>query len=105
AMGAKRETFAGLAGLGDLVTTCISPLGRNRTAGESFGRGKKLDEVLAATPSVIEGIPTTRSVVQLARKFNVAMPITEAVHSVLCEGKDAIGALSQLMLRDLKGEE
>lgn len=105
AMGAKRETFAGLAGLGDLVTTCISPLGRNRSAGEAIGRGQKLADVIAATPSVIEGIPTAKSVVELARRHNVSMPITEAVHSVLFDGKDVIVALSELMSRDLKGEE
>ncbi len=105
AMGAKRETFAGLAGLGDLVTTCISPLGRNRSAGEAIGKGQKLAEVIAATPSVIEGIPTAKSVVELARRHKVSMPITEAVHSVLFDGKDVIVALSELMSRDLKGEE
>lgn len=105
AMGARRETFAGLAGLGDLVTTCISPLGRNRTAGEAIGRGKKLDEVLAATPSVIEGVPTAASVVELARRHGVSMPITEAVHAVLFEGKDVIVALTELMARALKVEE
>ncbi len=105
AMGARRETFAGLAGLGDLVTTCISPLGRNRSAGEALGRGETLDSVVAATPSVIEGIPTTRSVYQLAKRLSVPMPITEAVHAVLFDGKDPIMALTELMSRDLKGEE
>lgn len=105
AMGAKRETFAGLAGLGDLVTTCISPLGRNRSAGEAIGKGRRMADVIAATPSVIEGIPTARSVVELARRLGVSMPITEAVHSVLFEEKDVIVALSELMSRDLKGEE
>ncbi|QDV90464.1 Glycerol-3-phosphate dehydrogenase [NAD(P)+] [Phycisphaerae bacterium RAS2] len=104
ALGAKRETFGGLAGLGDLVTTCVSPHGRNRTAGEMFGRGSKYEEVIAATPSVIEGIPTTRSVYQLARQHNVEMPITEAVYGVLFEGKDVIATLSELMTRRLKGE-
>ncbi|MFO0973376.1 MAG: NAD(P)H-dependent glycerol-3-phosphate dehydrogenase [Phycisphaerae bacterium] len=105
ALGAKRETFAGLAGLGDLVTTCVSPSGRNRSAGEALGRGRSLAEVMAATPSVIEGIPTTRSVRALARKMGVAMPIVEAVHAVLFEGKDALVALSELMSRDLRAEE
>jgi glycerol-3-phosphate dehydrogenase (NAD(P)+) len=104
AMGARPETFAGLAGLGDLVTTCVSPLGRNRTAGEQIGRGKKLDEVVASTPFVIEGIATTRSVYQLARRHDVEMPITEAVYGVLFEGQDVIATLSQLMSRKLKGE-
>jgi len=104
AMGARPETFAGLAGLGDLVTTCFSPVGRNRSAGEQIGRGKSAKEVIAATPSVIEGIPTTRSVRQLADMHHVEMPITEAVHAVLFEGKDVIATLSELMSRELKDE-
>lgn len=104
AMGARPETFAGLAGLGDLVTTCFSPVGRNRSAGEQIGRGKSAKEVIAATPSVIEGIPTTRSVRQLADMHDVEMPITEAVHAVLFEGKDVIATLSELMSRELKDE-
>lgn len=103
-MGARKETFAGLAGLGDLVTTCVSPMGRNRSAGEQIGRGMKAEAVIAGTPSVIEGIPTTRSVVQLARRYDVEMPITEAVHAVLFEGKEVIATLSELMARRLKDE-
>ncbi len=104
AMGAARETFAGLAGLGDLVTTCVSPVGRNRTAGEQIGRGKSVEEVVASTPSVIEGIPTTRSVHMLAKRFEVEMPITAGVHGVLFEGRDLMATLSQLMTRKLKRE-
>ncbi|MFQ5502657.1 MAG: NAD(P)H-dependent glycerol-3-phosphate dehydrogenase, partial [Phycisphaerae bacterium] len=104
AMGARLETFAGLAGLGDLVTTCISPVGRNRSAGELIGQGKQVEEVLASTASVIEGIPTTKSVYALARRHGVEMPITEAVHGVLFEGKEVIATLSELMSRTLKGE-
>ena len=104
AMGAKEETFNGLAGLGDLITTCVSPEGRNRRVGEAIGRGQKLDAILAEMDSVAEGVPTTRSVVELARRFNVEMPITQAVHAVLFEGKDAIEALTELMTRDPKSE-
>jgi glycerol-3-phosphate dehydrogenase (NAD(P)+) len=104
AMGAQRETFAGLAGLGDLVTTCVSPSGRNRTAGDAIGRGKRAEEVIAGTPYVIEGIPTTRSVHQLARQLGVEMPITEAVYGVLFESRDVIATLSELMARKLKCE-
>jgi glycerol-3-phosphate dehydrogenase (NAD(P)+) len=104
AMGAKAETFAGLAGLGDLITTCVSPEGRNRTVGERIGKGQKLDDILATMDSVAEGVPTTRSVHQLAQQFKVEMPITESVHSVLFEGKDAITALTELMARDVKPE-
>jgi len=104
AMGARRETFSGLAGMGDLVTTCVSPHGRNRMAGELIGRGRRVEDVIAGTPSVIEGIPTAQSVVQLARRHGVEMPITEAVHGVLFEGKDVLATLSELMARRLKGE-
>ncbi len=95
AMGAERETFAGLSGLGDLVTTCISPASRNRTAGEKMGRGMTLQEVTGSTNSVVEGIPTTQAVVQLARQYGVRMPITEAMHAVLFEGKNAHQAITE----------
>jgi glycerol-3-phosphate dehydrogenase (NAD(P)+) len=104
AMGAQPATFAGLAGLGDLITTCVSPEGRNRTVGERIGKGHKLAEVLATMDSVAEGVPTTRAVMQLARRYKVEMPITAAVHAVLFEGKDAIDALTDLMTRDPKPE-
>jgi glycerol-3-phosphate dehydrogenase (NAD(P)+) len=104
AMGAREETFIGLAGVGDLITTCVSPEGRNRTVGEQIGRGRKLDEVLAAMSSVAEGVPTTRAVRELARRYHVNMPITDAVHAVLFEGKDVLNALTELMTRDPKPE-
>lgn len=104
ALGAKAETFAGLAGLGDLITTCVSPEGRNRTVGERIGKGQKLQDILAGMDSVAEGVPTTRSVMQLATQHQVEMPITRAVHSVLFEGQDAIQALTNLMARDPKPE-
>lgn len=104
ALGARRETFAGLAGLGDLVTTCVSPMGRNRAAGEQIGRGKSAHEVVAASPWVIEGIPTTLSVRALARRHDVEMPITEAVHAVLFEGRDVLATLTELMSRRLRQE-
>lgn len=104
AMGARRETFSGLAGLGDLVTTCVSPSGRNRTAGEAIGRGKPVQEVIRTTPSVIEGIPTAKSAIMLGRRYGVEMPITEAVYAVLFEGRDVIAALGDLMSRGLRDE-
>jgi glycerol-3-phosphate dehydrogenase (NAD(P)+) len=104
AMGAQATTFAGLAGLGDLITTCVSPEGRNRMVGEKIGKGQKLPDILAKMDSVAEGVPTTQSVMQLARRHGVEMPITEAVHSVLFEGKDAINALTELMGREPKPE-
>jgi glycerol-3-phosphate dehydrogenase (NAD(P)+) len=104
AMGAVESTFQGLAGVGDLITTCVSPEGRNRTVGEQLGKGHKLNEILEKLPSVAEGVPTTKAVVELARRFKVEMPITEAVHAVLFEGRDVIRALSDLMSRDPKPE-
>ena len=104
AMGAQRETFFGLAGLGDLVTTCISPVGRNRTVGEQIGKGRKLEEVLSNMESVAEGVATTRSICALADRFEVQMPITRAVWSVLFEDKDVIEAIGQLMQRPPKQE-
>ena len=104
AMGACAETFQGLAGIGDLVTTCVSPEGRNRTVGERIGKGQKLDDVLAHMDSVAEGVPTTRSVMELARRHRVEMPITEAVYAVLFEDKDVLRAISELMTREPKAE-
>jgi len=104
AMGAREETFRGLAGLGDLITTCISPEGRNRFVGEQIGKGRALDEVLAGMASVAEGVPTTRSVHELSRRHQVEMPITQSVHAVLFEGKDVLTALSELMSRQPKPE-
>jgi glycerol-3-phosphate dehydrogenase (NAD(P)+) len=104
AMGAQESTFDGLAGIGDLITTCVSPEGRNRTVGEQIGKGRKLDDVLGKMDSVAEGVPTTKAVMELARRYNVEMPITEAVHAVLFEGKDVIHALTDLMTREPKPE-
>ena len=88
AMGANQETFFGVAGVGDLATTCFSPTGRNRTCGEQLGKGRKLADVLESMAGVVEGVPTTRAVVELARKYRVEMPITQAVFQVLFEGLD-----------------
>jgi glycerol-3-phosphate dehydrogenase (NAD(P)+) len=104
AMGAKEATFHGLAGVGDLITTCVSPEGRNRSVGEQLGKGRKLDDILSSMKSVAEGVPTTKAMLQLARRHNVEMPITESVHAVLFEGRDVIQALSDLMSRDPKPE-
>lgn len=104
-MGARQQTFVGLAGVGDLVTTCVSPLGRNRSAGEAIGRGKSCEEVLKQSASVVEGIPTTRAVVELARRYEVEMPITEAVFEVLFENKPPLEAITDLMNRPPKAEE
>jgi glycerol-3-phosphate dehydrogenase (NAD(P)+) len=104
AMGAQETTFDGLAGLGDLVTTCVSPEGRNRRVGEQIGKGRKLADVLGEMDSVAEGVTTAKSVMELARRYDVEMPITEAVYSVLFDGKDVLHALTDLMTRDPKPE-
>ena len=105
ALGAREETFAGLAGLGDLVTTCASSLSRNHHVGEEIGRGRRLEEVLAEMGRVEpEGVETTRSVVALAAKHGVEMPITQEVYAVLFDGKPAPDALADLMSRRPKAE-
>lgn len=104
ALGANPATFSGLAGLGDLVTTCISPEGRNRRTGEALGRGQTLQQILAASPSVVEGVPTTQAVMQLARNFGVEMPITAAVHAILFEEVTPADALQSLMSRQTRPE-
>jgi len=104
AMGAEPQTFAGLTGLGDLVTTCISPKGRNRSFGARIGSGMSLEEALSATNSVVEGVPTCKSVCGLAEKYNVEMPITRSVYQIIFEGKPVQDAINELMQRELKAE-
>lgn len=104
AMGAQRSTFSGLTGLGDLITTCISPYGRNRRVGEQIGKGKKLQEILEEMEQIAEGVWTTKSVVALSRKFNVEMPITNEIYAVLFTNKNPLEAVSNLMMRAPKSE-
>jgi glycerol-3-phosphate dehydrogenase (NAD(P)+) len=104
ACGAKPQTFSGLTGLGDLVTTCISPTGRNRSFGERIGRGQNTKQAQKATDSVVEGIATCKSVVALARQYDVEMPITKAVYQVLFNNKPVQKAIEDLMKRKLKAE-
>ncbi len=104
AMGAKKETFNGLSGLGDLVTTCISPFGRNRRVGEEIGKGKKLNEILMKMEMVAEGIKTSKAALLLGEKFNVELPITKEVYSVLYEDKEPLKAVNDLMTREPKAE-
>jgi glycerol-3-phosphate dehydrogenase (NAD(P)+) len=103
-MGARPQTFSGLTGLGDLVTTCISPTGRNRSFGERIGRGQTLEQAQGATESVVEGIATCKSVIALAERHSVEMPITQAVYKVLFENKPVRTAIADLMKRRLKAE-
>jgi len=104
AMGAREQTFAGLSGLGDLVTTCISPAGRNRSFGQRIGKGQAVKDATEATESVVEGITTCKSVMDLARKYKIDMPITEAVYQILFKGKSVSTAIGELMARQLKAE-
>ncbi len=105
ALGAVPETFTGLAGLGDLMTTCISRHGRNRHVGERLGRGERLADILASMPMVAEGVYTTRSVHERALQLRLDMPITAEVFRVLYEGKDPRAAVNGLMLRRPRGEK
>ena len=105
ALGADRETFFGLAGVGDLATTCFSPEGRNRTFGESIGRGMSAREAQESTISVVEGVATTSSVVEIASRKGVEMPIVSAVNAILNEGLDPREAIAGLMSREMKREE
>ena len=103
-MGAKPLTFSGLAGLGDLVLTCTGDLSRNRMVGLKLGQGKQLDEILKEMKMVAEGVKTTRSAMELARRQGVEMPILEQVYEVLYNNKQASEAVKDLLATDLKEE-
>jgi glycerol-3-phosphate dehydrogenase (NAD(P)+) len=103
-LGAEPETFSGLAGFGDVVTTCYSRHGRNRAVGERIGRGEKPAEVLASMINVAEGVPTTRSVHDQAQQRGIVMPITSELYQILFQGKSPRAAVSDLMLRLPKQE-
>ena len=103
-MGARPQTFSGLTGLGDLVTTCISPTGRNRSFGERIGKGQTIEQARDATESVVEGIATCESVIALSERYGVEMPITQAIYQVLFENKPVQTAIADLMKRRLKAE-
>ncbi|MBN2829408.1 MAG: NAD(P)H-dependent glycerol-3-phosphate dehydrogenase [Candidatus Cloacimonetes bacterium] len=105
AMGAKSETFLGLSGIGDLITTAMSEHSRNRFVGYEIGRGRTLQEVLSEMVMVAEGVDTTKSVNQLRKKYKVEMPITEQVYQVLFRNKKAQEAIKALMSRTLKRED
>ncbi|MCX6338871.1 MAG: NAD(P)-dependent glycerol-3-phosphate dehydrogenase [Candidatus Aureabacteria bacterium] len=104
AMGAKASTFWGLAGIGDLITTCVSRYGRNRKVGEMIARGKKLKQILASMEMVAEGILTTKAARKLSLRHQVEMPITDQVYAVLYRGKDPGTAVRELMMRSPKAE-
>ncbi|CAJ64453.1 glycerol-3-phosphate dehydrogenase (NAD+) [Frankia alni ACN14a] len=100
ALGAEPMTFAGLAGLGDLVATCGSPLSRNRTFGEKLGRGLSLEQVEAEQRQVAEGVRSCRPLLAMADQFGVSMPITQQVERVLYEGLPPLEAVKDLMSRE-----
>ena len=104
ALGARAKTFMGLAGLGDLITTCCSPHGRNRHVGEQLGRGKRIDEILACMQAVPEGVHSVESVRTMARRHKVDAPITEAVYRIVHDGAEPGPAVAALMTRKLTGE-
>lgn len=104
AMGAQPQTFAGLAGIGDLIVTCMSQHSRNRYLGEQIGQGKTLDEVLDGMEMVAEGVRTTQSLHDLAAKYGVEMPITEAVYAILFENRRPREMVERLMTRSAKHE-
>ena len=104
AMGAKKNTFSGLSGIGDLIVTCSSMHSRNRRAGMDIGHGKTLEEVLAGTNMVVEGVKATKSAYQLAGKLNIEMPITNELYGVLYEKKDVSQSVNNLMIRTKKHE-
>ena len=104
AMGGKLETFMGLSGIGDLIVTCTSMHSRNRRAGILLGQGKKLNEALEEVHMVVEGVNTAKAVYEFAKRYNVDMPIIEAVNKVLFEDKDVKEAVMELMMRETKPE-
>ena len=104
AMGARRETFMGLAGLGDLVLTCTGSLSRNRRVGQLLVEGRSLQEIRVSTSQVAEGIDTCLAARALSQRYAVEMPIIEQVHDILFAGKSPRGALAELLARPLRAE-
>ena len=102
--GAEPGTFTGLAGMGDLITTCVSPFGRNRGVGVRLGKGETLQQILASMDAVAEGVATAKSVFDVAEQEGIEMPITTEVYRVLYEGRSASDATRSLMMRPLRSE-
>ena len=105
AMGGNARTFYGLSGAGDLIATCFSQHSRNRKVGERLGRGESLAQIASSMQMVAEGVPTTKSAFDCARKLNVETPIIDQVHAVIYEGKTPLQGLKELLQRDQKAEE
>jgi glycerol-3-phosphate dehydrogenase (NAD(P)+) len=104
AMGGNPRTFYGLSGAGDLIATCFSQHSRNRRVGEKLGRGETLEQILSGTQMVAEGIPTSKSAYECARKLNIDTPIIDQIYSVLYEEKRPDQAMQELLGRDQKAE-
>ena len=104
ALGAKTETFYGLTGLGDLVTTCVNPFSRNRTVGEHLGRGGSIKKIVSSMKMVAEGVETSKAVFRLSQKHHVAMPITQEVYNIVYRNKNPKQAVSDLMKRKVRSE-
>jgi glycerol-3-phosphate dehydrogenase (NAD(P)+) len=104
AMGGDPQTFAGLAGMGDLVATCISRQSRNRHVGEQLGKGKTIEEVIAEMDQVAEGVKTARVVSELAAQYGIEMPIASEVYAVVAEGRSAADAYVGLLGRSITAE-
>ena len=102
--GAEAATFSGLAGMGDLITTCVSGYGRNRRVGERLGRGESLAQILEGMDAVAEGVTTARSVFEISEQEGIETPIISEVYRVLFEKKSAADATNSLMLRPLRAE-
>lgn len=104
ALGGQRETFHGLSGIGDLIVTCFSQHSRNRRVGERLGRGESLDTITTSMNMIAEGVPTTRSAYQCARRVGLRTPIIDEVHAILESGKAPREAMRELLARDVKAE-
>ncbi len=103
-MGAKKDTFSGVSGLGDLVTTCFNSLSRNHFVGEKIGRGASLKKIVSSMKMVAEGVTTVKAAVSLGKKYNVDLPITREIYRVLFKGSSPKAAVKNLMLREKKIE-
>ncbi len=104
AMGGQARTFYGLSGAGDLVATCFSQLSRNRRLGERLGQGHSLDQIVASTKTVAEGVPTTKSAFECARRLDIETPIIDQIFNILYQNKKPAEALEELLARDQKSE-
>jgi glycerol-3-phosphate dehydrogenase (NAD(P)+) len=103
-MGGSARTFYGLSGAGDLIATCFSQHSRNRRVGEQIGRGRTVEQITSSMQMVAEGIPTTKSAYECARRLNIETPIIDQVYAVLYEGKPPLQGLQELLGRDQKAE-